>query len=165
MVGVYRNRLARPTLHGFASIAAEPQNAAQRHRKPKMNKLLLALLLTPTLALAQTSDSASRIKTPAPAAEPTAALVTFTPFTALAPETAPAPHACVQPPVAKAFSSQKEADAFNAALQNYQACVKNYVEVNTAAANKHAEAANAAVAEANAYIVEINTKFASGTKK
>lgn len=129
-----------------------------------MNKLICALLLTPALAFAQSNDSGSRVKTPPPA-EPAAAAVTFTPFTPLPHEAAPAAHACVKPPVAKAFASQKEADAFNAALQNYQGCVKNYVEVNTAAANKHAEVANAAVAEANAYIAEINARFSSTEKK
>ena len=132
-----------------------------------MNKLLFALLLVPALSFAQSSDGASRIKkkeTPA-AAEPAGELVTFTPYTELQPIPAPAAHACVQPPVAKAFASQKQADAFNAALNNYQACMKNYVTVNTAAANAHAEAANKAVSEANAYIAEINSKFSSTEKK
>lgn len=132
-----------------------------------MNKLLFALLLAPALAFAQSSDNASRIKKkdkPADAA-PAAELVTFTPFTELQPFPAPPAHACVQPPVAKAFASQKEADAFNAALGDYQACMKNYVTVNTAAANAHAEVANKAVAEANAYIAEINSKFSSTEKK
>ncbi len=131
-----------------------------------MNKLMFALLLTPALALAQSGDSATRIKPrEKPADSAPANLVTFTPFTELQPFPAPPAHACVQPPVAKAFASQKEADAFNAALNNYQACVKNYVTVNTAAANAHAEAANKAVAEANAYIAEINSKFSSTDKK
>ena len=132
-----------------------------------MNKLLFALLLAPALAFAQNGDNASRIKKKEKAAEaaPTAELVTFTPYTELQPLPAPAAHACVQPPVAKAFASQKEADAFNAALANYQACMKNYVTVNTAAANAHAEAANKAVAEANAYIAEINSKFSVTEKK
>lgn len=133
-----------------------------------MNKLLFALLLAPALAFAQNGDNASRIKKkekPAEAAAPTADLVTFTPYTELQPFPAPAAHACVQPPVAKAFASQKEADAFNGALANFQACMKNYVTVNTAAANAHAEAANKAVAEANAYIAEINSKFSTTDKK
>lgn len=132
-----------------------------------MNKLLIALLLTPTLALAQTGGNASRIKeAEAPAEAPAAGeLITFTPFTPLQPFPGPPAHACVQPPVAKAFASQKEADAFNAALSNYQACMKDYVNANTTAANAHAEAANNAVAEANAYIAEINSKFATPEKK
>lgn len=132
-----------------------------------MNKLLLALLLVPALSFAQGSDGASRIKKKEKAADeaPASELITFTPFTELQPFPAPAAHACVQPPVAKAFASQKEADAFNAALSNFQACMKNYVTVNTAAANAHAEAANKAVAEANAYIAEINSKFSSTDKK
>ena len=75
-----------------------------------MNKLLFALLLAPALAVAQSGDNASRIKKkdkPADAA-PAAELVTFTPFTELQPFPAPPAHACVQPPVAKAFASQKE---------------------------------------------------------
>ena len=132
-----------------------------------MNKLLAALLLVPVLVFAQDGDNASRIKKkekPVEAA-PAAALVTFTPFTELQPFPAPPAHACVQPPVAKAFASQKEADAFNAALANFQACMKNYVTVNTAAANAHADAANKAVAEANTYIAEINSKFSTTDKK
>jgi len=132
-----------------------------------MNKLLFAVLLVPAVVFAQTSDSTSRIKKKEKAGEAPAAaeLITFTPFVELPAEPEPTPHACVQPPVAKAFASQKEADAFNGALTNYQACMKNYVTVHTTAANLHADVANKAVAEANAYITEINSKFATPEKK
>ncbi len=131
-----------------------------------MKKLLFAALLVPALVFAQASDSASRIKKKA--ADTSAApvnLIEYTPFTEVPAEPAPTAHACVQPPVSKAFATQIEADQFNDALNNYQACMKNYVTVHTTAANAHADVANKAVAEANAYIAEINTKFAAPAKK
>lgn len=131
-----------------------------------MKKLLFAALLVPAVVFAQASDSASRIKKKeASTAAPVANIIEFTPYTELPPEPAPTAHACVQPPVAKAFATQIEADQFNDALNNFQACMKNYVTVHTAAANAHADVANKAVAEANAYITEINTKFATDKDK
>lgn len=138
--------------------------------------LIAALLLVPVFGFAQTNattnapsgapaaaetGTATRIKKKAPAAAAPASQdpdVTFTPYTPLEMEAAPAPPACVQPPIVKAFSVKEKADKFNAALNDYQACVKNYAEVHGKAANQHAEASNKAVADANAYFNELSNK-------
>ncbi|WP_428381678.1 hypothetical protein [Nevskia ramosa] len=129
-------------------------------KQAPMKTLIAALLLVPVLGLAQTGDNASRIKKK-PAATAAASQdpdVNFTPFTPLEMEAAPAPPTCVQPPIVKAFSVKEKADKFNAALNDYQACVKNYAEVHGKAANQHAEASNKAVADANAYFNELSNK-------
>ncbi len=123
-----------------------------------MNKTLIAsLLLLPLIASAQL-DGATRIKKKA---VPNAAAsqdpdVNFTPFVPVALEAAPATSTCEKPPLVRTFVSQEKADKFKAALNNYQACMKDYVDANSKAANQHAEASNTAVAEANAYFNELN---------
>lgn len=122
---------------------------------------MAALLLVPMLALAQGSDAASRIKKKSPPAAAAAVEepeVSFTPHVPLTLEAAPAPAACVQPPLIKAFSSQARADKFNAALGDYQACIRNYAEINTQAANQHTEAANRTIREANEYFTALSSK-------
>lgn len=128
-------------------------------KQTSMKALLAVLLLVPAVTFAQAGDSASRIKkkasTEAAAQDPD---VNFTPFTPLEAEATPAAPTCVQPPVVKAFSAKEKADKFNAALNDYQACVKNYVDVHGKAANQHAEASNKAVADANAYFNALSSK-------
>ncbi|WP_273457471.1 hypothetical protein [Nevskia ramosa] len=129
-------------------------------KQAPMKTLIATLLLVPVLGFAQTGDNASRIKKKSPATA-TASQdpdVNFTPYTPLEMEAAPAPPTCVQPPIVKAFSVKEKADKFNAALNDYQACVKNYAEVHGKAANQHAEASNKAVADANAYFNELSNK-------
>jgi len=129
-------------------------------KQASMKTLIAALLLVPVLSLAQTGENASRIKKKSPAAAATSQdpEVNFTPFTPLEMEAAPAAPTCVQPPIVKAFSVKEKADKFNAALNDYQACVKNYADVHGKAANQHAEASNKAVADANAYFNELSSK-------
>ncbi|WP_293003004.1 hypothetical protein [Nevskia sp.] len=135
-----------------------------------MKTLILAALLVPFLSLAQNppGGNASRIKKkekPAVEAPEQLPEVTYTPFTPLTPEAEPAAPSCEAPPVIKAFASQIQADQFNDAFSNYQACMKDYVTVHTAAANAHAAVANKAVAEANAYISELNSRLAKDQDK
>ncbi len=145
-------------------------------KKASMKTLIATLLLVPVLGFAQTNattnapsgapaaaetGTASRIKKKAPAAAAPASQdpdVNFTPYTPLEMEVAPAAPTCVQPPIVKAFSVKEKADKFNAALNDYQACVRNYAEVHGKAANQHAEASNKAVADANAYFNELSNK-------
>lgn len=149
-------------------------------KQASMKTLIIALLLLPGLSFAQTNTqntsqttapsgaptaaetgTASRIKKKSPAAATAASQdpdVNFTPYTPLNEEPAPAAPTCVQPPIVKAFSVKEKADKFNAALNDYQACVRNYAEVNGKAANQHAEASNKAVADANAYFNELSNK-------
>lgn len=145
-------------------------------KQASMKTLIATLLLVPVLGFAQTNaqtnapsgaptaaenGTATRIKKKAPATVAPASQdpdVNFTPYTPLDAEPVPAASTCVQPPIVKAFSVKEKADKFNAALNDYQACVKNYADVHGKAANQHAEASNKAVADANAYFNELSNK-------
>lgn len=128
-------------------------------KQASMKTLLAVLLLAPAVTLAQADETASRIKKKAASAAATQDPdVNFTPYTPLEVEAVPAAPTCVRPPVVKAFSVKEKADKFNAALNDYQACVRNYADVHGKAANQHAEASNKAVADANAYFNELSGK-------
>ena len=71
-------------------------------------------------------------------------------------DTIPAP-ACIQPPVPDAVTSRDAAEAVEAEIREYMACMSAYIDEQRSTAAAHTDAANKAIADLNAFIERANS--------